>query len=253
MTLSGKHAVVTGGVSGIGRAIADALIHHGAAVSAGARRIPEIDGVPPSDLFRATLDIRDGDSVSAFVSAAISKSGPVDILVNAAGISRRARIAEHAEDVWSDTIETNLTGAFRMIRALLPGMTARGWGRIINIGSTAATAGHVEYGAYCASKAGLLGLTRCVALEGAADGITCNMLSPGWVLTPMMQTTLARVVAEEGRGRTVDEAVAEIAAGNPSGRLVAPEELASHVLHLCSDAAGSTTMQDIIVSGGSTW
>ena len=150
-------------------------------------------------------------------------------------------------------LDVNLGGAFRMIRSLLPGMRSRRWGRIINIGSTAATVGHVGNAAYCASKAGLLGLTRCVALEGAADRVTCVTISPGWVDTVMLKQGAERLAANEGRGRSADEVIAEIAASNPQNRLVQAEEIAALALHLCRDEALGITNEDIRITAGSAW
>ena len=154
---------------------------------------------------------------------------------------------------WDKIIDTNLTGAFRMIRDPLPGMIARKRGRIINIGSTAATVGWKDNPAYCASKAGHLGLTRCVALEGAAHGVTCAMISPTWVETELMRRNVAQVVAREGKGRTVEQAMAEIAQGNPQQRLIQPQEIAALALFLCGDAARGITMENIQITGGALW
>ena len=140
-----------------------------------------------------------------------------------------------------------------MTRAVLPGMLAQRWGRVINIGSTAASVGAKDSPAYCASKAGLLGLTRCVALEGAALGVTCVMISPTWVDTEMMDSILAEVVALEKLGRTVAEAKAHIAAQNPQGRIINAEEIAALAVFLCSNAAGGITMENIQVTGGALW
>ena len=124
---------------------------------------------------------------------------------------------------------------------------------MINIGSTAATVGWADNPAYCASKAGLLGLTRCVALEGAAHGVTCVMVSPTWVETDLMRNDVKEIVAREGKGRSVEEAMADIAAENPQGRIIQPAEIADLVTFLCGEAARGITMEDIQVSGGSLW
>jgi NAD(P)-dependent dehydrogenase (short-subunit alcohol dehydrogenase family) len=140
-----------------------------------------------------------------------------------------------------------------MTTAVLPGMIARGWGRIVNIGSTAASVGWKDNPAYCASKAGLLGLTRCVALEGAPHGVTCTMISPTWVETELMRRNVAQVVEREGLGRSPAEAMAEIARANPQGRLIQPEEIAALAAFLCSDAAKGITMENVQVTGGALW
>src|SRR5690606_9179857 len=136
-------------------------------------------------------------------------------------------------ELWLKILDTNLNGAFRMIREVLPGMIARKWGRIVNIGSTAASVGWKDNPAYCASKSGLLGLTRCVALEGAPHGVTCAMVSPTWVETELMRRNVEQVVAREGNGRSLAEAMAEIAGQNPQQRIIQPDEIAGTVAFLC--------------------
>lgn len=141
----------------------------------------------------------------------------------------------------------------RVTRCLLPGMIAHGWSRVINIGSTAATVGWRDNPAYCASKAGLLGLTRCVALEGAPHGVTCVMISPTWVETELMRRNLQQLVAREGRGRSLAEAMEEVAAQNPQRRLIQPGEIAALAAFLCRDEARGITMENIRITGGALW
>lgn len=242
---------MTGGLAGMGLAIAQALAATGARVAVGSRSGGV--GLLPGLAFAAALDVSSTASVTGFVEAAVAAIGPVDILVNAAGITAEQPVCGHDDALWERIIDTNLTGAFRMSRAVLPGMMAQGWGRVINIGSTAASVGAKDSPAYCASKAGLLGLTRCVALEGAARGVTCVMISPTWVDTEMMDRNLAEVVAREGLGRSVSEAKAEIAAQNPQGRIIDTKEIAGLAVFLCSEAARGLTMENIQVTGGVLW
>lgn len=272
--LTGRNAVVTGGLTGQGRAIACALAGVGANVAVGsyvgqaqgrsgdAAAYPE-DAVVTAvrdelaalggKVYAGHLDVRDATAVQDFLTRAEAACGPVDILVNAAGTTAEQPVCGHDDGLWEKIIDTNLTGAFRMMRELLPGMIARRWGRIINIGSTAATTGWKDNPAYCASKAGLLGLTRCVALEGAAHGVTSVMISPTWVETELMHRNVAQVVAREGKGRSVDEALADIAAGNPQGRIIQPSEIAALAVFLCSDGARGLTMENIQITGGALW
>ena len=140
-----------------------------------------------------------------------------------------------------------------MTRELLPNMIAQNWGRVINIGSTAASVGWKDNPAYCASKSGLLGLTRCVALEGAAHGVSCVMISPTWVETELMLRNVAQVVANEGKGKTVAHAMAEIADQNPQKRIIQPSEIAALATFLCSDGARGITAENIQVTGGALW
>ncbi|MGL6210307.1 MAG: SDR family NAD(P)-dependent oxidoreductase [Paracoccaceae bacterium] len=249
--LAGRTAIVTGGLAGMGLAICHALTAAGVKVAAGSRSGGAAG--PEGPAFAGELDVCDTASVNAFVDRATKALGPIDILVNAAGITAEAPVSGHSDTLWDLIIDTNLTGAFRMTRAVLPGMMARGWGRVINIGSTAATVGAPESAAYCASKAGLLGLTRCVALEGAAQGVTCVMVSPTWVDTAMMDRNLAEIVAREGKGRTVAQAKSDIAAENPQRRIIAATEVADLVTYLCSDAARGITSENVQLTGGATW
>ncbi|MEO5759168.1 MAG: SDR family oxidoreductase, partial [Mesorhizobium sp.] len=169
------------------------------------------------------------------------------------GTTAEQPVCGHSDALWDKIVDTNLTGAFRATRAVLPGMIGRGWGRIVNIGSTAASVGWKDNPAYCASKAGLLGLTRCVALEGAAHGVTCVMISPTWVETELMRRNVAQVVEREGKGRTSEDAMAEIARGNPQQRMLQPQEIAALAVFLCSDLAKGITMENIQVTGGALW
>ena len=241
---------MTGGFAGMGLAVAQALAAAGAQVAVGSRG----GGAVPQGLaYAAALDVASTASVADFAAGAVAAIGPIDILINAAGITAEQPVCGHDDALWDRIIDTNLTGAFRMTRAVLPTMLAQGWGRVINIGSTAASVGAKDSPAYCASKAGLLGLTRCVALEGAAQGVTCVMISPTWVDTDMMDRNLAEVVARDGRGRSVAEAKAEIAAQSPQKRIIDAKEVAGLAVFLCSEAARGITMENIQVTGGALW
>ncbi|RUW62602.1 SDR family NAD(P)-dependent oxidoreductase [Mesorhizobium sp. M7A.F.Ca.US.008.03.1.1] len=272
--LSGRSAIVTGGFSGMGFAIATALAEAGANVAVGSYIAPsgsdrsdaayypgadEIERVRAAlaahgtKVHAAHLDVRDSDVTNRFAADADAAIGPTDILVNAAGTTTEQPVCGHSDALWDKIVDTNLTGAFRATRAVLPGMIERGWGRIVNIGSTAASVGWKDNPAYCASKAGLLGLTRCVALEGAAHGVTCVMISPTWVETELMRRNVAQVVEREGKGRTSDEAMAEIARGNPQQRMLQPQEIAALAVFLCSDLARGITMENIQITGGALW
>ena len=175
----------------------------------------------------------------------------IDILVSAAGICAQIPLADHDEDAWAKVIEVNLTGTWRMIRICLGPMIERGWGRIVIIASTAANVGAANFGAYCASKAGLLGLMRCAAIEGASGGVTCNAINPGFVDTGMAAVSLARQARRSGV--SIEEVYAEAASGSPMNRILQAEEIAGLAAFLCTDAAAGITMEDITVSAGSLW
>ncbi|MDW6024888.1 SDR family oxidoreductase [Mesorhizobium sp. BAC0120] len=272
--LTGRSAVVTGGLTGQGLAIAHELARIGANVAVGsyvseaAGRRGDAAAYPdPAEIvairgaleahggqvFAGHLDVRDTDAITQFLADAQAACGPADILVNAAGTTAEQPVVGHSDELWLKIIDTNLNGAFRMIRELLPGMIARKWGRIVNIGSTAASVGWKDNPAYCASKSGLLGLTRCVALEGAPHGVTCIMVSPTWVETELMRRNVEQVVEREGKGRSVAAAMAEIAEQNPQRRIIQPDEVAALVAFLCGEQAKGITMENIQITGGALW
>jgi len=273
--LKGRAAVVTGGASGQGRAIALALAERGADVAIGsylADRPPVEQGVdtyqPSAGELAAVeaeiaalgvralgvaLDVRSTESCAAFCDRALEAFGKIDILANAAGIGAEHPICGHSDVLWDAVIDTNLTGCYRMIKLCLPGMIERRWGRIINIASTAANIGAKDNPAYCASKAGILGLTRCVALEGAAFGVTCNAINPGFVDTGMLRASVRTWLKAEGKGRTVEAFIADIAAGYPQKRIIQPREIGALAAFLCHEDALGLTMEDITVAAGSLW
>ena len=272
--LKGRSAVITGGLTGQGLAIAEALAAEGAHVAVGsfvreaAGRQGDAAAYPdPQEIvevrkrltasgtavYAGHLDVRDADVIQQFAVAAEAVCGPADILINAAGTTAEQPVSGHSDELWLKIIDTNLNGAFRMTRTYLPGMIARKWGRIINIGSTAATVGWKDNPAYCASKSGLLGLTRCVALEGAPHGVTCVMISPTWVETDLMRNNVRQLVEREGKGRTLEEAMADIASQNPQNRIIQPDEIASLAAFLCREGAKGITMENIQITGGALW
>ena len=253
--LQGKTALISGGFAGIGLAITKALANCGASVAVGARTpnqdiINELE-ISNTLLFAQSLDVRSTKSIENFVCQAESTLGPIDILVNAAGISTSQTVSGHSDETWNDIIETNLSGPFKLTRACLPGMIERNWGRIINIGSTAARTATEDSPAYCASKSGLMGLTRAVALEGAAHGVSCTMISPTWVETEMMKRSMQHK-AEQNQTSLKHE-YDLVAAQTPQKRLVQPEEIGALAAFLCRDEAIGLTMEDIQINAGAFW
>jgi NAD(P)-dependent dehydrogenase (short-subunit alcohol dehydrogenase family) len=271
--LEGRAAAVTGGASGMGRAMALALASAGADVAIGsllagaAKTEREKSYLPGQEELEKTrteieglgvrclamdLDVTSDESVQNFCDAVVAQFGKIDVLANAAGITAEETIVGHPDPVWHKVIDVNLNGTYRTIKRCLPGMIERRWGRIVNIASTAATVGAPTSGAYCASKAGVVGLTRCVALEGAAHGVTCNAISPTWVNTGFGRDWMSEI-AEEQESRKGEAYIADVEAANPQGRLIEPEEIGALALFLCSENARGLTMQDLTVSAGSLW
>jgi len=247
----GKIAIVTGGTKGIGLAIAELLKQRGASVAIGGRNADEHRSLQNNGFVVESLDVRNTTSVDAFVATVADFWGAPDILVNCAGVSALQAVCGHSDDDWNTVIETNLSGPFKMIRSCLPQMMNSGWGRIVNIASTAATTAEPTHAAYCASKSGLLGLTRAVALEGASRGVTCTSVSPTWVETEMLNSTMAAMARSSGR--TAEEEKIDIETANPQNRLVQTSEIAQVVSFLCSDLSPALTMEDIQVNAGAFW
>jgi NAD(P)-dependent dehydrogenase (short-subunit alcohol dehydrogenase family) len=246
-TLQGKHAVVTGASRGIGLAIARALMAQGARITLMARdaqalevAVAELGG----DTAWQAVDVTDAEGVAA----AFARAGAVDILVNNAGQAASAPFGRTDAALWQRMLDVNLTGAYHCIQAALPGMLDTGWGRVVNVASTAGLTGYRYVAAYCAAKHGLVGLTRALALEVASRGVTVNAVCPGFTDTDIVADAVANIVRKTGR--TEMQARAELAAANPQGRLVQPDEVAHAVAWLCMPGAAAMNGQAIAVAGG---
>jgi NAD(P)-dependent dehydrogenase (short-subunit alcohol dehydrogenase family) len=246
-TLTGKHAVVTGASRGIGLAIARALLAEGARVTLMARDPAALETAAAELGAGAAwqqIDVSDASSVAA----AFARAGAADILINNAGQAASAPFMRTEAALWQRMLDVNLTGAYHCIQAALPAMLDAGWGRIVNVASTAGLTGYRYVAAYCAAKHGLVGLTRALALELAAKGVTVNAVCPGFTETDIVQEAVANIVRKTGRSEA--QARAELSAANPQGRLVQPDEVAHAVAMLCMPAAAAMNGQAIAVAGG---
>jgi 3-hydroxybutyrate dehydrogenase len=248
-----RHALITGGGRGIGRAIALRLAEHGTSVVVAARTKAEVEAV--------AAEARAGGVGAAAVRADVSRveevqamfrearaAGPIDILVNAAGVAPSALLHRTSDETWHQTIETNLSACFYAMREALPGMIERGWGRVVTVASIAGKTGYPYISAYAASKHGLLGLTRCAALEVADKGVTVNAVCPGYVDSPMTDASVARIV--EKTGLPEEDVRRRLRESSPQKRLFTPEEVAALVVFLCGDEAAGINGQALNVDGG---
>ncbi|MBZ9732005.1 SDR family oxidoreductase [Mesorhizobium sp. CA18] len=251
--IAGKHALVTGGGSGVGKGIAQALAAQGVAVTICGRREATLAEVTKENdrIFAVTADVTNEAAMADVYQKAEAARGPFDIVVANAGMAGSVAAHKTALADWQRTLDVNLTGAFLTVKPALAGMLARKTGRIIFIASTAGLKGYAYVAPYVAAKHGVVGLMRALAAETAKSGVTVNAVCPGFVETEMLEESVQRIV--EKTGRSTGEARASLAATNPQGRFIQPEEVAAAVLWLCSDAARSITGQAISISGGETW
>jgi 3-hydroxybutyrate dehydrogenase len=257
--LKGRNAVVTGSTSGIGEGVARALAAQGANImlngfgdAAAIEKLrAELAAKHGVQVFYNPADLSKPAECAALIADAEKRLGSVDILVNNAGIQHVAPVDEFPTEKWDLIIAINLSSAFHTIHAALPGMKKRGYGRIINTGSTHGLVASANKVAYVAAKHGIVGMTKVVALETATTGITCNAICPGWVLTPLVQKQIdAR--AAEGK---IDIKTAEhnlLAEKQPSLRFTKVEDIGGVAVFLCSPAAQNITGISLPVDGGWT-
>lgn len=252
MTLS-RHALVTGGGSGVGRSIALALADEGINVTICGRRAEALEAVSEENarIFGIAADVTDEQSMLALYEKAEAARGPFDIVVANAGAAESAPAHKVTLDDWKATLDVNLTGAFLTVKPALSGMTKRKVGRIVFVASVAGLKGYAYVAPYVAAKHGVIGLMRALAAETAKSGVTVNAVCPGYVETDMLERSVENIVSKTGR--SVEEARATLVAANPQNRFVQPDEVADAVLWLCGDKAGSVTGQAISISGGETW
>lgn len=246
MAQSAKNAFVTGGGSGIGFAIAKALTGNGWSVTIAGRNANRLQDAARAIGARAqVLDVTDATAVR---SAFAGLGAPTQLLVNNAGGVSTAPFEKTSLDAWRQTIDVNLMGAVHCAQAALPAMKVAGWGRIVNVASTAGLVGYRYVSAYVAAKHAVVGLTKALALEVAKSGVTVNALCPGYTDTDIVASAVATI--GQTTGRSAEAALAGFTATNPQGRLVKPEEVAAAVLWLASDDAAAVNGVALPIAGG---
>ncbi|MGH3498491.1 MAG: SDR family NAD(P)-dependent oxidoreductase [Nocardioidaceae bacterium] len=247
--MTARTCLVTGASRGIGRACAERLSadgHRVVLVSRGRAALEAVAQGLAGDALVVAADVTVGAEIERVFAEVERSWGTVDVLVANAGAGATARIADTTDEVWQQMLDLNLTAPFRCIRRALPGMLRQEWGRVVAIASVAAKRGEPQVGAYVASKHGLLGLVRAVATEVARHGVTANAVCPGYVDTPMTDSTVAAIAARTGRSEA--EAADLLARRQPIGRLIAPGEVAAVVAMLVDN--GGINGQGVNVDGG---
>jgi 3-hydroxybutyrate dehydrogenase len=243
------HALVTGGGRGIGRAVASALAQAGATVTVLGRNRASLDETVASGAahFAAVADVADQAAVDGAIAEAAARQ-PIDILIANAGIAESAPFGKSDAALFRRMIDVNFMGVVHCIRAVLPVMKDRPYGRIVAVASTAGLKGYAYVSAYSAAKHAVVGLVRSLALELANTRVTVNAVCPGFTDTDLLAGSIDNVMKKTGRSH--EQAVAELARHNPQGRLVTPAEVADTVLWLCGEGAGAITGQAIAIAGG---
>jgi 3-hydroxybutyrate dehydrogenase len=252
--VNGRTAVITGGGRGVGAAVAGRLARAGAHVLVAARTDAEIEAVAARlreeglKADAARCDVANPASVDDLAKHAADRLGRVDVLINNAGVALAAAVHKTSLDDWNRLFTVNATGAFLCLKAFLPGMLERRWGRVVNVASIAGLTGDRYISAYAASKHALIGLTRAAAAEAASHGVTVNAVCPGYLATEMTDQSIERIM--KATGRTREKALDAILQTTPQKRLIDADEVAEAVAYLCGDGARSVNGAALVIDGG---
>lgn len=250
--LAGRHALVTGGSRGIGLAIVRALLKQGAKVTMAGRSetalVAACEQLNHPGLSWVGMDVADACQVEQAFERVVQGHGGVDILINNAGQAVSERFDRLDAQAWRQMMAVNLDGVFYCTQQALPAMLEQGWGRVVNVASTAGLTGYPYVTAYCAAKHGVVGLTRALAQEVARKGVTVNAVCPGYTETDIVLEAVQNIVQKTGM--TPEQARARLAQRNPQGRLVQPDDVAQAVVWLCQPSASSVNGQALPVDGG---
>ena len=259
MSLQSRSALVTGSTSGIGLAIARELARQGANVTINGFGSPEdiekeraaIEAEFKVKARHSPADMTKPDQIAAMIHDAEAAFGSLDVLVNNAGVQFVSPVEDFPIEKWDQIIAINLSAAFLAIRAAVPGMKARGWGRIISTASAHSLVGSPFKAAYVAAKHGIAGLTKTVALELATHGVTVNCISPGYVWTPLVESQIPDTM--KARNLSRDQVINEVLlSAQPTRQFVTVDQVASLAAYLCSDAASAITGANLSIDGGWT-
>lgn len=252
--LRDKVVLITGANGGIGKSLAVEFVRAGAIVVISSRNDDNLQVLAQrlrndgGQVLPLRCDVAEREQVAALGVTIAERIGPVQILINSAGIAPAASFFEMADDVWDDVLRVNLTGIYNCSKIFLPGMVRSGWGRIINIASTTSKVAYSHVSAYTTSKHGVLGLTRSLAIETAKLGVTVNAICPGYVDTELTRENARRMA--EKTGKSIEAVLKLFAESSPQKRLIAPAEVSGLALMLASEKAGGITGQAINVDGG---